>query len=155
MDRPKLMRESDIRKRAIEFYKNSTDEDRYYYVAEELSNQYEVVSREDGLFVNGNLIKNPHWVVKEKFHRWRPYDTAFVIYHCARGIQVKFSLNDATLILDFCSKYNEYIKFYVKDEKLFGECRNPENDENINSLLESICSNVEKDPRMWYQGFYY
>ena len=152
--RPKLMRESERRQQAIDFYKNSTDEEKYHHVAEELSIKYDVMSRDDGIFVNGYLFKNPVWVVKEKFHRWRTYDTTFVVYHCGNGTQAKFSIFDANKLIDFCEKNDEHINLYIKDEKLFGHCKNEANVERLNTLLDSICSNPEKDPRMWYQGFY-
>jgi hypothetical protein len=92
------------------------------------------------------VYKNPLWVVKDKDHKNKVYDTTFVIMYCEGGYYVKMSVENYNRIQEFCSNNKEELLLYVEGETLKGHCRHPAHMEKAKEVLEPIWN---KETSVW------
>jgi len=91
------------------------------------------------------VYKNPRWIVKEKDHKNRVYDTTFVIMYCEGGYYVNMSMENYNHIQEFCLDNKEELLLYVDNGMLKGHCKHPGNMEKAKAVLEPIWNN----PDIW------
>lgn len=95
------------------------------------------------------VYKNPRWIVKEKDHKNKVYDTTFVIMYCEGGYYVNMSMENYNHIQEFCLDNKEELLLYVDNGTLKGHCKHPGNMEKARAVLEPIWNNPDKDPESW------
>jgi hypothetical protein len=95
------------------------------------------------------VYKNPRWIVKDKDHKKKVYDTTFVIMYCEGGYYVKMSMDNYNRIQEFCSDNNEELLLYIEDGTLKGQCCYPGNMKKAKTVLEPIWNNPDKEPTAW------
>ena len=155
VNRPKLMRESEYRQQALDFYANSTEEEKYAKVCENINLRYVVVSQDKGYIRDGNVYFNPRWEVKEKGYDRLPYDTRFVIMYCQNGSQIFFSIKEYAEITQFCDDHNDTVLFYIEAGEIKAHCALPANMIKINAILKNILETSDMQVTARVQCLYF
>jgi hypothetical protein len=137
--RQKLMRDIDIRKEEYAYYADLSDEKKLEKVEENIKFNYHIVGRNAGKYVDGEISENPYWIVKEKNHLWRPYDSTFIILYCHGGKTIYISKENFEEITTWANNNFAIVKIYVVGNEIKGTCINkPEDNEGLNNLLSSF-----------------
>ena len=155
VNRPKLMSESQYRQQALDFYANSTEEEKYAKVCENINLRYVVVSQDKGYIHDGNVYFNPRWEVKEKGYDRLPYDTRFVIMYCQNGSQIFFSIKEYAEITQFCDDHNDTVLFYIEAGEIKAHCALPANMIKINAILKNILETSDMQVTSRVQCLYF